>query len=333
MSITIAKLLNRNEFDVCFVVIGKEIGEIQEFIPRDYPVRLIRIRNIFDFTTIRVFSLLRRLRPDYVFCSLVYLAPRVICAARMGRHCKVIIRWNCAVDRVAGITRFLIRKTLHKADVVIAQTEFMQNEIEKGFPLSRGKVITLHNLLDIDIIDKKINNSENPYKNEQNKVIIWIGRFDPIKRIETLVRAFNDACSRHESLSLYLVGKIDEKNLYYQYISTLVKDTEIQEKIHFVGFQDNPYKWIKYADCFVLSSRSEASPNALFEALYLGTPSVSTRCTPNIDDIIQDGVNGFKVDVDNFLDMSDKLLRGVELGRVESIYNHSSKEEFLALFQ
>lgn len=333
MTITIAKLLDRREYDVRFVVIGKEIGDIGNFIPQGYPLSLIKVRNGYDFTAIRIYRYLRGVVPQYVFCSLIFLFPHVIIAARWLGGCKIIIRWNCAVERVSGITKSLIGFTLHKANVVIAQTEMMQGDIEKSFPRTKGLVITLHNLIDKDTIRLRLENADNPYEGVSDKVIVWIGRFNPVKCVEVLIDAFVTACNENRHISLYLVGKIDDKNNYYKTIKRTVEESEFRDKIHFVGFQDNPYKWMKYADCLVLSSRSEASPNALFEGLYLGKPVVSTRCTPNIDDIIQDGVNGYKVNVGDATTMAGCLLKAIDMKEVKMIHKHSSPEGFIQLFK
>ena len=333
MTITIAKLLDRSEYDVRFVVIGQQIGEIKEFIPDGYPLSLVKIRNIFDFTTLRVYRYLKKMNPQYVFCSLHYLNPRVIQAAKWVGGSKIIVRFNCAVDRIVGITKRLTKKTYPKADVIIAQTERMQEDLERVYPVLKGKVVTMHNLIDTDTISEKLSKSENPYKEEKNKVFVWVGRYDYVKGADTLVKAFELACKQKKNISLYLVGKISEKIPYYQEVKQLVDETECKDRIHLVGFQDNPYKWVKNADCFVLSSVTEGSPNALFEALYLGVPAVATRCTPNIDSIIEDGVNGNKVGVGDYAAMAEAMIRTLTIKEAKVLYNHSTKEDFQKLFK
>lgn len=333
MTITIAKLLDREEYDVRFVVIGREIGEIKEFVPKDYPLSLLRIRNIFDFTTLRVYRLLKRLRPQYVFCSLDYLNPRVIQAAKWVGDCKVIVRFNCEVSRLQGINKRLTLMTYPKADVIIAQTEKMQADLERTFALPQGKVKTMHNIIDKDAIAAKLEGTESPYAAGNYKVFVWVGRYDPVKGADMVVKAFIEAAQTRYDISLYMVGKTSEQNEHYLAVRRMAENSSCKERIHFVGFQDNPYKWMKYASCFVLSSRSEGSPNALFEALYLGVPAVVTRCTPNIDDIVEDGFNGFKVKVDDADAMALCMVKALDMRDVKPIYKHSTVEDFIQLFK
>lgn len=332
MTITIAKLLDRSEYDVRFVVIGTQVGEIKEFVPENYPLSLIRIRNIYDFTTLRIRHFLRDVQPQYVFCSLHYLNPRVIKASKCIKGCKVIVRFNCAVERVKGFSKWLTEKTYPKADTIIAQTEKMQSDIVTYFNLEKGNVITLHNLIDKENIAAKLKDADNPYADENRKVFVWVGRFDRVKGADLLIEAFAETCKKRDDICLYLIGKIVESNEFYQSVKKMVEEKRLDNKVVFAGFQDNPYKWMKNADCFVLSSRSEGSPNALFEALYLGIPSVATRCTPNIDDIIVDGVNGYKVEVGDSIAMAECMNKALLMRDVKTDYSHSSAEDFKRLF-
>ena len=53
----------------------------------------------------------------------------------------------------------------------------------------------------------------------------------------------------------------------------------IIDSFTFLGYQDNPYKYVAKADIFVCSSRSEGYSTAVSEALILGVPVVSTNCS------------------------------------------------------
>ena len=46
MTVTIAKMLPQDEFEVKFVVVGRSLGDIVKFIPDNYPIRLLQIRRI-----------------------------------------------------------------------------------------------------------------------------------------------------------------------------------------------------------------------------------------------------------------------------------------------
>ena len=54
----------------------------------------------------------------------------------------------------------------------------------------------------------------------------------------------------------------------------------------FLGWQENPYKYMKKSTVFVQSSLSEALPNVLVESLACGCPVVAAGCSRGIEEIL-----------------------------------------------
>ena len=58
------------------------------------------------------------------------------------------------------------------------------------------------------------------------------------------------------------------------------KKYNLQDSFTFLGFQDNPYKYISKCDMYICSSRREGFSTAVTgKALILGLPTVSTNCS------------------------------------------------------
>src|SRR4029079_3479273 len=66
-------------------------------------------------------------------------------------------------------------------------------------------------------------------------------------------------------------------------------------RVHFLGFQQNPWRFIRVADLFSLTSTYEGFGNVLVEAMACGTPVVATR-SPGTLEIVQHEMNGLLVD-------------------------------------
>ena len=71
----------------------------------------------------------------------------------------------------------------------------------------------------------------------------------------------------------------------------------IAEHVDFPGFVENPYAFLAKAALFVLSSRNEALPTVLIEAMACGCPVVSTDCSFGPSEILQEGKFGALVPV------------------------------------
>lgn len=124
---------------------------------------------------------------------------------------------------------------------------------------------------------------------------IAVGRLDPVKNYSLLVRSFVSLAKKHPLLDLVIVGEGSDRAA----IEKEIHDCGLGARVYLLGAVADPQAMIAAADFFVLSSESEGMPNALLEAMMLGVPCVSTRCSPSIDEIISDGDQGLLVAVHN----------------------------------
>ena len=63
----------------------------------------------------------------------------------------------------------------------------------------------------------------------------------------------------------------------------LVSDLELRNVVHFLGFINPPYPFMKIADILLMTSKAEGFPLVLCEALCLGVPVIATKCTGPIE--------------------------------------------------
>ena len=78
---------------------------------------------------------------------------------------------------------------------------------------------------------------------------------------------------------------------------SLCESLNIQDNVHFLGFQSNPIKMVADSKAMILTSRWEGTPMCALEAMYLGTPVVSTP-SDGMKDLLEDGVSGYLTDDD-----------------------------------
>ena len=333
MTIIIAKMLPRHEFEVKFIVVGRSVGSIIEFIPSDYPVRLIHVKSIWLGGTIKIWNFIRKEKPNIVFSSMIYLNARLILAAKLC-GIKVIVRNNTTLKRTTQqINKLLILLTYRWANIVIAQQEEMRDEIISFTRLPAEKVITLHNPIDVEHI-KECLKAENPFPREAQSQYkyICIARFNPVKGQDLIVRAIEMVHRERPNAHLYLIGKYDENSSYFKSIKEFVESHKLRECVHFMGYDSNPYRWMKYAECFVMPSRLEGLPNSLIDAMYIGKPVVATRCIPVIDRIVENGYNGIVVDSDNVMALAEGMRNAPLLNDFEMTYHPSSNNNFISIF-
>ncbi len=189
--------------------------------------------------------------PEILFSSFVSINPEVIEIGK-ANGLTVVIRTDYKLKDISKERRKRIEETYPNADYLIAQTEEMGKELREIKGITPEKVKILKNPIDKEDISQKAA-MPNPFEDNGNFHFLWVGRKDPIKDLSTLEAAFEIVNHHYPDTDLTLVSN-----------------------------DPNPYRWMKHADCMVISSKSEASPNVLREALFLGTPVVSTDCSPSV---------------------------------------------------
>ena len=74
----------------------------------------------------------------------------------------------------------------------------------------------------------------------------------------------------------------------------------MEKHVKLIGYQSNPFKFIKQSDIFVLTSLFEGSPNVLIEAMRLKKYVISTNCPTGPREILQNGKYGSLVSVGDY---------------------------------
>ena len=101
-----------------------------------------------------------------------------------------------------------------------------------------------------------------------------IARFDPQKDLQNLIAACGILVKKEIDFHLILVGpKLDLNNIE---LNNWIKEENIEHKVTLLGARDDIPQVMNALDILVLSSRGEAFPNVLCEAMACGTPCVST---------------------------------------------------------
>lgn len=329
MSVLIGKLLPTDKFEVKYVVIGR-LRNIYNILPEGYEVDCIPVLNKYAFSTLRIWWKIKKEKPDVVFSSQVAYNPRVIIAAKLA-GCKVVVRSSGMVSDYRGSRLCSVKQTYPWADRLIAQQKDMQEEMLKMLKVNPDKVVTIHNPLDCSEIDR-LSVVPSPYLDKNEVIFVEVASVNHRKAQDIAIKAFSIVKKAIPNAYLYLVGIYHEQSDYFQGLQKLIGELGMKEYIHFVGYEKNPFMWVKNADCFVFPSRAEGLPNALVEASYLGVPCAAARCLPIVDVIIKDGQNGYVVEVEDVDAMARAMIKAIQLKKCKMEYHPGTAEEFANIF-
>lgn len=179
-----------------------------------------------------------------------------------------------------------MRRIYQRVDRVIAVSDGVAADTCAATQLPADRITVVRNpVVSKALTAQAATACPHPWPDEgSTPVIIGIGRLTAQKDFETLIRAFAKIREQRDC-RLLILGDGPEREALRQLIATLGLD----ENIELAGFVDNAAAALSRADLFVLSSRWEGSPNALTEALALGTPVVATDCPSGPAETLDNG--------------------------------------------
>ncbi|CAA6799296.1 MAG: Unknown protein [uncultured Sulfurovum sp.] len=169
------------------------------------------------------------------------------------------------------INFMLIQLLYTKADLIVFKAERMKEEFLKSIPLIKNYTV-INNPYDIEKIQLASNQIVEDFNfKEEKQYIVTVGRFTFEKRHITLIKALE---SLDSNIELILIGEGSEEANLKEYTYA----NKLGERVHFLGRKENPFKYMKHSDLFVLTSKGEGFPNVIVEAMICSTPVISTDC-------------------------------------------------------
>jgi glycosyltransferase involved in cell wall biosynthesis len=114
-----------------------------------------------------------------------------------------------------------------------------------------------------------------------------VGRLNPVKRQDVLIRGFADLAHRLPEARLVLVGD----GPLLSELRDLAAELRVGDKVHFAGYQSQPERFMAAMDVFALTSESEGMPLSVLEAWAAGLPVVGSR-VGGLPQLIEEGATG-----------------------------------------
>jgi glycosyltransferase involved in cell wall biosynthesis len=276
-------------------------------VPPDLPLHLIRRTR--PWHTPGAIRAIRRVvdevAPALVFSQLHYANMLTGSAlARSPRRPRWVCRQTNDPERdMRGPFAIWARRALARADRVLGCCDGVSRALVTHLHLAPNRVETLVNAVDTGDV---IRRSREPLPIEHDPerfTVIHAGRLSPQKNQRLLIEAF--ARLPEKNAVLWILGEGPLRRTLAEH----ARARGVSDRVHWLGFQDNPYPFFRAADCFALSSDHEGLPNAVIEANLCGTPAVATRCRYGPDELIEDGVTGRLCVVGDATGFADALAR------------------------
>ena len=158
----------------------------------------------------------------------------------------------------------------HRFDEFVAVSDGIIQPFRNKTGLQEAKVTAIPNLIntteifekcempiDFEVDPKKVNIASMGHLNHQKGYDIMLDQLKPV-------------CQKRKDLAVYIFGDGKE----HAALVEQAKQNGLEDVVHFMGYQSNPYPYLNRLDAFYLESRYEGQGMVLWEAKALGLPLI-----------------------------------------------------------
>ncbi|MGV3708482.1 MAG: glycosyltransferase family 4 protein [Gemmatimonas sp.] len=224
-----------------------------------------------------VAAAVRAWKPDVVFIPTARFvecgAPTVCMVHNMLPMRPPPLREGARSWGKARLDALLARRAVHKADRVIAVSEFVREHLVRAWRVPESNVRVVCHGVDAESSPQHAVTHDLP-----SDFVFAAGSLFPYRGYEDVIRAL--ALTSSPSLHLVIAG--DGSTRYRQSLQHLCRELGVTERVRWMGHVDADTMSRAYRLCraFVMTSRVEACPNIALEAMAHGSLCISTRCAP-----------------------------------------------------
>jgi glycosyltransferase involved in cell wall biosynthesis len=206
------------------------------------------------------------------------------------------------------LTRLIYDQTYATVAIVDQIKELLENQYQLK------NLVTISNPINIEEVKEKCNE----VIAIDFEYIMGIGQYaDNIKQFDKLILSYAHSILPQKQIHLVILGRGNKEPL-----EKIASEKAVLQYVHFLGFQENPFKYLKNAKYFVLSSLNEGMPNVLLESLACETPVVAFDCLTGPREIIRDKENGLLVENQNIEKLTEAMNLFIE---DQELYNYCKK--------
>ncbi len=200
------------------------------------------------------------------------------------------------------ITRFGI----NESDGVTAVSHFLKNQTLSEFFINNN-IKVIHNFIDTKLFSRKKNTElRRKFASDNEKILIHISNFRPVKRIDTSIEIFARIREKVPA-KFILIGDGPERGLAEQ----KCRELSICDHTFFMGKQSCINDYLSISDLLISTSETESFGMSILEGISCGVPAIASDIG-GIPEIIDDGVEGYlipKDDIQGFADAGIRILQ------------------------
>jgi L-malate glycosyltransferase len=234
--------------------------------------------------------------------SVSALLARQMLASR-GLHLPFITTLHGTDITLVGLDRSYLPITrfgIEQSDGVTAISSYLRDRTRDAFGIT-SEIEVIRNFVNCDVYVRNpelVSAMRGRYAAPDERLLVHLSNFRPVKRIRDVVEVFARV-AREVPARLMLIGDGPDRSV----AEYLARQHKIQDRVHFIGKQDNVNELLPLADLMVMPSEMESFGLAALEAMACGVPTIATD-VGGVPELIENGRNGLLFGVGDVDSMS-----------------------------
>ena len=179
-----------------------------------------------------------------------------------------------------------------KMDAIICVAESAKRNFIERYPQLEEKTYVIYNFFDVNAIKKKAEEPFQYYEKKQGTpILLSVGRMTSQKKYLRFLNILARLRNEKFKFQWYVLGDGGQR----EEIEKKIRELHLEEYVFLEGLTDNPYKYMKHCDLFVLPSGWEGFPTVTVEAKVLNCAVLATDVS-GIREQIEHGKTGWIVE-------------------------------------
>ncbi len=164
-----------------------------------------------------------------------------------------------------------------KADKIVVMSGYAKRDMYENYGIPMNKMIRIPN----PVLTTSTYDTDRSRQYGDN-VIVTVGRLEPEKQHERIIRAFSSVYAQERTAQLLILGTGSKEG----YLKNIAVKYGVEKNVIFAGFQSDVAHYLRNSKVFVMASRLEGFPNSMLEAMANGLPVITTDAPGGCREIV-----------------------------------------------
>ncbi|MBU5674448.1 N-acetyl-alpha-D-glucosaminyl L-malate synthase BshA [Paenibacillus brevis] len=238
-----------------------------------------------------------------------YAVPHAVCAflakQMVGDKLKVVTTLHGTDITVLAqdeSLKDLIRLAINESDAVTSVSKDLTRETREVLDITREIDLTYNFVDPREYYPRNTCNCKNDFAEPGEKVLMHISNFRPVKRVGDVVDVFKKVQEQVPAKLLFVGEGPDLPKIQWK-----IREMGLENKVHFLGKQDDIAQVISMADLLLLPSEKESFGLVALEAMACGVPTVGS-IAGGIPELITHGETGYLAPIGDVDAMAEHCL-------------------------